>query len=286
MIQTFDFNELPVRVLMRDAETWFVAADVCRVLEIANSRDAVGSLDDDEKGVASRSDSNVGNADSSLPNRGMQIISESGLYALIFKSRKAEAKRFRKWVTAEVLPAIRRTGAYGLPAVGEVGRVSVLDFVAGLGWPLRARLEFGLTARRYARAMGVQAEMEPHPVGGLVLTLPVGVLEQVRGEFTRGRALPGTELPEVVTLLDAVLPLADAKGWVATETLLTEALRLGLLRRALAAGQDRPAKRMLLGRVLARFCARPLPEGLWLEVCPTRSARGFRVTRAAVALSN
>ncbi len=111
-LQTFDFSEQPVRIMMRADSPWFIAADVCRVLEISNSRDAVGALDDDEKSTVGNPDSRPG-----MPGaKTFQIISESGLYALVFKSRKAEAKRFRKWVTAEVLPALRRTGRYGLPS--------------------------------------------------------------------------------------------------------------------------------------------------------------------------
>jgi prophage antirepressor-like protein len=91
---------------------WFVAGDVCRVLEIANNRDAVSDLDEDEKSGISPDFPNVGNADTRIPNRGLQIISESGLYSLIFKSRKPQAKVFRKWVTGEVLPAIRKDGGY------------------------------------------------------------------------------------------------------------------------------------------------------------------------------
>lgn len=113
-LTTFDFNEAPVRVLLRDEQPWFVAADVCRVLEIANSRDAIADLDEDERDVANADTlrSNVATTDIRIPNRGMQIISESGLYALVFKSRKPEARKFRKWVTMEVLPAIRLTGRY------------------------------------------------------------------------------------------------------------------------------------------------------------------------------
>lgn len=107
----FDFDEQAVRVLMRDGAPWFVAADVCRVLEIGNSRDAVSRLDDDEKGVATTD--TLGGAQK------MTIISESGLYALIVTSRKAEARRFRKWVTGEVLPSIRRNGRYVLPISDE-----------------------------------------------------------------------------------------------------------------------------------------------------------------------
>jgi anti-repressor protein len=103
-ITPFSFNGSEVRTITKDGEPWFVAADVCRVLEISNSRDAVSSLDDDEKGVATTD--TLGGAQS------LNIISESGLYALTFKSRKPEAKAFKKWVTAEVLPAIRKTGSY------------------------------------------------------------------------------------------------------------------------------------------------------------------------------
>lgn len=111
-LQCFNFDELPVRTVLRDDQPWFVAADVCRVLEIVNNRDAVAELDDDEKNTVAINDGNRGN-----PNT--TIISESGLYALIFKSRKPEAKRFRKWVTAEVLPELRRTGSYSVSS-GEL----------------------------------------------------------------------------------------------------------------------------------------------------------------------
>lgn len=106
-IRPFDFNGSEVRIVTRDGEPWFVAADVCRILEIANNRDAVTSLEDDEKGVAI--------TDTLGGSQKVQIISESGLFALIFKSRKAEAVKFRKWVTSEVLPQIRKTGGYNLP---------------------------------------------------------------------------------------------------------------------------------------------------------------------------
>jgi len=90
----FDFEENAVRVVLRDGEPWFVAVDVCRVLDISNPRDAVARLDDDEK-------ADVGITDASgTQRRETNIISESGLYSLIFTSRKPEARRFRKWVTA------------------------------------------------------------------------------------------------------------------------------------------------------------------------------------------
>ncbi len=102
----FDFDGSAVRVVLRNSDPWFVAKDVCGVLEIVNHKDAVSRLEDDER------------RGSVVPTplggrQEMTCVSESGLYSLIFTSRKEEAKRFRKWVTGEVLPSIRKTGGYG-----------------------------------------------------------------------------------------------------------------------------------------------------------------------------
>ena len=105
----FAFDTHAVRSLLLADEPWFVAKDVFAALEIewkgSDSTGALASLDDDEKGAHVVS----------TPGgpQEMAVISESGLYTVIFKSRKPEAKRFRKWVTSEVLPAIRRHGSYG-----------------------------------------------------------------------------------------------------------------------------------------------------------------------------
>ncbi len=104
-------DEHLVRVVMRDDEPWFVAKDVCKVLDIvwkgSDSTGPLGSLDEDERGIVS--------ADTPGGHQKMVIISESGLYAFVFRSRKPQAKRFRKWVTSEVLPSIRKTGRYEAP---------------------------------------------------------------------------------------------------------------------------------------------------------------------------
>lgn len=117
-IQTFDFADQPVRIIERNNQPWFVVADVCRVLGLANPRQSISDLDDDDKSQVDRLtvSSNDGQ------NGGAQyfnIISESGLYILIFKSRKETARSFRKWVTSEVLPTIRRTGGYGVASAGS-----------------------------------------------------------------------------------------------------------------------------------------------------------------------
>lgn len=106
----FNFDGIAVRVTDRSGEPWFVLADVCRVLEIGNPSQAATRLDDDEKTTLTNNEGQAGSGAQSFT-----IINESGLYSLILTSRKPSAKRFKKWVTAEVLPAIRKTGSYGQP---------------------------------------------------------------------------------------------------------------------------------------------------------------------------
>lgn len=135
-LSTFDFEEHPVRAFQDDqGNAWFVAADICAALTIGNSRMATDRLDDDEKGVSS--------IDTPSGMQEMTIINESGLYSLILGSRKPEAKRFKKWVTSEVLPSIRKTGAYSMPkaaaAQGTEGlgsMESVMQLIAGQRMPM------------------------------------------------------------------------------------------------------------------------------------------------------
>lgn len=103
-LMQFRFKANEVRVVVIDDQPWFAANDVCNILDIKNQRDAISGLDDDEKGVAT--------TDTLGGRQEINIINESGLYSLIFRSRKSEAKRFKKWVTSEVLPSIRKTGSY------------------------------------------------------------------------------------------------------------------------------------------------------------------------------
>lgn len=108
----FSFEEHDVRVVTSEEQPWFVLADVCGVLEIANPTRAANRLEADEYALHS-----MKGADNRP--RETTIINESGLYSLILTSRKAAAKRFRKWVTGEVLPAIRKTGGYMAAAPEE-----------------------------------------------------------------------------------------------------------------------------------------------------------------------
>ena len=101
----FDFRGCPLRTVTTDGEMWFVAADVCAILEHTNPTKAVERLEDDETGLTTVQAPHGGDIQ-------MNVVSESGLYALVFTSRKPEARAFRRWVTGEVLPSIRRTGSY------------------------------------------------------------------------------------------------------------------------------------------------------------------------------
>lgn len=114
-VEVFNFSQekASIRVRLINGEPWFVAKDVCQVLGIANHKDAVSRLDDDER-------QGVGITDPLGIRQTANAVSESGLYSLIFQSRKPEARKFRKWVTSEVLPSIRKKGFYGLRKdVGE-----------------------------------------------------------------------------------------------------------------------------------------------------------------------
>jgi len=102
----FSFEDQSVRVMDQNGKPWFVLADVCKVLAISNPSQAATRLDDDEKGIIT--------TDTPSGDQQMLIINESGLWAMVLTSRKPQAKRFRKWVTADVIPSIRKNGSYGV----------------------------------------------------------------------------------------------------------------------------------------------------------------------------
>lgn len=105
----FEFNGHTLRILPTEdgLSFWAVANDACRILGLSNQRQALSRLDDDEKGVTT--------TDTLGGSQAANTVSESGLYALILTSRKSQARPFRRWVTSEVLPSIRRTGTYTQP---------------------------------------------------------------------------------------------------------------------------------------------------------------------------
>ncbi|MCD0603909.1 phage antirepressor [Staphylococcus aureus] len=115
-LQTFNFEELPVRTLEVDGEPYFIGKDVADILGYANGRDALSKhVDEDDKKVLTSRNTTLEN----LPNRGLTAVNESGLYSLIFSSKLESAKRFKRWVTSDVLPAIRKHGIYATDSVIE-----------------------------------------------------------------------------------------------------------------------------------------------------------------------
>ena len=121
-IRPFKFGDQQVRVITDDqGEPWFVAADICRVLTISKPENTYGRLDDDEK------DTHI--VGSPGGQQEMVTINESGLYSLILTSRKPSAKKFKKWVTAEVLPSIRKTGGYAAAPALPVVKNAAMQLV-------------------------------------------------------------------------------------------------------------------------------------------------------------
>lgn len=130
-LQIFNYGEIPVRTVLLDGEPWWVLADVCRVLDLKNPTHVANRLDDDEKQrLGFNPTSDVG-----LGHNGATVINESGLYKVILRSDKPEAKAFSRWVTHEVLPTIRKTGSYGVtitekePFTNEQ-RIRVMDILS------------------------------------------------------------------------------------------------------------------------------------------------------------
>lgn len=130
-LKIFAFDSSAVRVIMRNEEPWFIAKDICKILEIENARDALLKLDADEKGV--------GLTDTLGGTQEHNIISESGMYFLAMRCRNAckpghVAHSFRKWVTSEVLPALRKTGTYTAPGAPAAAAEPTLPVPEGSGF--------------------------------------------------------------------------------------------------------------------------------------------------------
>jgi hypothetical protein len=118
-ITTFAFEDQLVRSVMRSNEPWFIGRDVCHVLDIRNESHALARLDHDERAEVAISD----------PSGAKMAIavSEPGVFRLIFTSRKPEAERFKRWLAHEVLPKLRRTGAYAMNDTGLQPGFDVID---------------------------------------------------------------------------------------------------------------------------------------------------------------
>ncbi|MFK0290311.1 Bro-N domain-containing protein [Streptomyces sp. NPDC090442] len=125
MLEKFEFEAHEIRTLVEGGDPWFVATDVARALGYVNPRDAIRKhVDEDDKGVAF--------CDTLGGRQRTATVNESGLYALIFGSKKEEARRFKRWVTSEVLPTIRKTGGYVRPDATADQLASLAEEIAKL----------------------------------------------------------------------------------------------------------------------------------------------------------
>lgn len=124
-LQIFENPEFgKIRAIEKNGEPWFVAVDVCRALDIKNSRDAMTRLDEDEKGVVL--------TDTPSGKQEMNIVNEPGLYSLVLGSRKPEAKSFKRWITHEVIPSIRKTGSYSIQSANPYANMVPKSFSEAL----------------------------------------------------------------------------------------------------------------------------------------------------------
>lgn len=116
-IQLFNSPEFgQIRTITDNDGIYFVGKDVAEILGYANTRDALNShVDEEDKQVLTSQNTTLEN----IPNRGLTVINESGLYSLVLSSKLPSAKRFKRWVTSEVLPALRRQGGYMLTGANE-----------------------------------------------------------------------------------------------------------------------------------------------------------------------
>ena len=153
-----------IRSVLMEGEPWFVAADVCRALEICNVSDALKRLDSDEKMTL---DSTEGHSGSRGGAQAINVVSESGLYTLVLGSRKPEAKAFKRWITHEVIPAIRKTGAYAValsPAEQLVAQARLLveqeKRLAAVEARLETRVEDAFSIAGYASVRGVKVDVQ------------------------------------------------------------------------------------------------------------------------------
>lgn len=141
-IQVWNYESSEIRTIQKDGEPWFVLADVCKVLEIARGTKVAERLEEDEVRQTSITDS-LGRQQKAY------IINESGLYAVILRSDKPQAKPFRKWVTSEVLPSIRKHGAYMTDNTLEQALTNP-DFLIRLATELKTEKEKRLALEQQA----------------------------------------------------------------------------------------------------------------------------------------
>lgn len=277
----FDFEAQTVRVLMRDGQPWWVAVDVCCALGLVNSRKAVNDLDEDERMTVTNSDSHSGQRGGA---QSFQIVSESGLFHLIFKSRKEEAKRFRKWVTSEVLPALRAAGTYTVGVEKEntdatqrvptelpepVQMMSVVQFLRehGRDWPGQRQVDFTKSVRTFVRVMGAQEGKVDYGRLGMLYAVPVGVMEHVLATWRAEGAvpLPDLDMQDMEALLQRAHQL-HGDALIKPAELVRLAHEVEVLPQITGEGVSVPAQRSFIGKLCNRAAAHVFASGVELKI--------------------
>lgn len=133
-LQIFNYGETPIRTIEKDGELWWAARDVCDILGMSRTTDAIRRLELDEVDKTSLIDGK-GAAQETY------IINESGLYNLILRSNKPEAKAFKRWVTHEVLPSIRKTGSYGMTSAQPMSPAQLIAAQAQILVEMEQRMD-------------------------------------------------------------------------------------------------------------------------------------------------
>ncbi|MEC0492967.1 BRO family protein [Bacillus glycinifermentans] len=173
--KVFNYQDQQVRTVVKDGEPWFVAKDVCDVLGITDARKSVNLLDEDER-------NSIPVTDSLGRNQETFIINEPGLYSLILRSRKPEAKQFKRWITHEVIPTIRKTGGY--VANDDLFIQTYLPFADD-----QTKLLFSATLETVRKQNEVISEMKPKAEehDRFISATNVQTLEQVAKSIGIGR---------------------------------------------------------------------------------------------------
>ncbi|PRB80544.1 Bro-N domain-containing protein [Pseudomonas sp. MYb185] len=175
----FAFGENPVRVVLLDGEPWWLAADIAVALEYRDASNMTRNLDEDEKGT--QIVSTLGGDQEVL------VINESGLYSAILRSRKASAKRFKKWVTAEVLPSIRKHGSYVMPPAADEQEPTPMaahieaDQVVSAGRVFRSLFTTGRSMGMPRRLAATRANSAAERATGVDLAAELGASSWLEG---------------------------------------------------------------------------------------------------------
>ncbi len=210
----FAFEEELVRCVVRDGDPWFVGRDVCKAMQLAKPENALHSLDEDERGTCS-----MGTPGG---EQRMIIISEPGVYRLVFRSRKPAAERFKRWLAHEVLPALRRTGRYGVAdeAPAPLRGLEPQSYRERLDTVAEARLIGGPeVARTLWIRLGLPALPPPPPTP---LDEARACLDHLLGAELAGRAVR-------VLIEDAIEDEEDARALLLANGLRVEAAREGVV---------------------------------------------------------